>query len=358
MRDTMSVLEELEGLRGENLLTQALALLIKEEIAAGTADWVTDFFLGEEGSPPPTAVWTEQTLRSAEGKTLGRVDMILEAGHELTAVEVKLDATFQELQLERYAQSEVSRLCVLVPKPRTSEPPESLDNGRGELRRIYVRTWHGLLDRLHPSTFNGVSPGPVDSSLRRAFLRDEIRRYYESYYRLFDEAEVMRLQQSLRGIDYSERAVRESRLLDCIRRLPALRGFSPRIAAATHYIGFELARNDKDRGPLGWIGFVNTAKYELTCASETLSRGWRLVFCRTIDCQSAPSAPPEYQLGLRRATLRKSSSVKGITRHASADEAIFEVPELLDSAGKRKPEELWNQRVLAVFGDIARTQRS
>ena len=360
MKDAVSVLAELDGLRGENLLTKALALLIREEIAAGTAGWVTGFFLDEEGSPPLTAVWTEQIVGSAEEKTLGRVDMILKVGIEHTAVEVKLDADFQHLQLERYARSEVARLCVLIPESRISEPPKALDNGRGEMRTVYTRTWQALFQKLQPLNLNQASSSLDDSTLRRAFLRAEIRRYFESYYKLFDEAELQQLQQHLRSIDSSERTARESRLLYGIRRLPALRGMSPRIASAAHYIGFELASDDKDRGPLGWIGFVNTAKYklELDRDGEVFDRGWRLVLCRTGHCHEASSTQPDDELGLRLVKLAESGSVKGITRHAQADDAIFEVTDLLGKPGSLKLEELWNQRVQAVFGNIALTQTS
>lgn len=358
MSNITSVLTELQGLRGENLLTKALALLIREEVAAGNAQRVAALFTAGTVTAALHEVKTEQVLDSQAGESLGRVDLTLQAEGALIAVEVKLDAAFQARQLERYAKSRANMLCVLAPKERLPGVPSELPDADGRDRRVHKLAWDDLWQQLADLPTQDKAADAMPGSLRRAFLRQEVRRYYEDYYRLFDEGALRSLQVKLAGDGPRLAAGEASSVLDSIRRLPALRGFSPRLASAATYVGFDLSRDEKGPGPLGWIGFVDTAAYKLNFGGHPVDPGWRLVLCRTGHCHEAPSTKPGDELGLRLVELAESGSIKGITRHAQPDDAIFEAPDLLGKPGSLKLEELWNRRVLAVFGNIALTQTS
>ena len=187
----MSILSEIEGLSGENLITAVLRLLLLR-----SQDLRTQFFqlLSQKSRTGPIRLYNHFSCvlehPTEDSSRWGRVDLLLESDDAIVGLENKLYAGFQEGQPHKYLAtveknaSTLSTLrgndfrpivAVLAPKSRTSE----VDTIIGDDERFLMLSWEEILDRF------SIVRNSLDSVT--AVLHDVLNAYIYQHIALFPD---------------------------------------------------------------------------------------------------------------------------------------------------------------------------
>lgn len=352
MSPPKSLLAELDGLRGENLLTRALSLVINDCIQQGDTKWTEPLF----GAHDFTEAKPEY---AAEAGASGRIDLMLQRpGSPGIGIEVKLDAVFQDQQIEHYLKWEnLQALYVLAPRARQDEVALKIEDAIGKVpaaanrqKRAEFLAWESLTGELmrKASAIASAAQAPQ----RTAWLMQEICLYYAQYTDPFDP-DAMRALGTTWGThgpglqDLPRDAA--SALIKGVSRLQPLNGKTGRLSPSGIYVGVDITTDPKE-SPLGWLGFVQAAEYGL-CRSDgtnTPFAGWQLVLCTTRHARRPPEVAPAAD-GLVPAQL-VGSQHRGITLHAEPDATVHVVTGPPAAADPTGTPELWTRRLQAVFG--------
>ena len=264
----MNLLQELEGLSGENLTSAALRFLIirsqdaretfKELVSAKSSQGL--IVMQSEFSCKLEVLMRSAQMESPDQQNeSGRIDLLMHTDNMIIGIENKLDAAFQPGQPEKYRQglerlanqaSDITKkryvLVILAPEYRTPEIKAKIDEiDKDEVRLHYIQlSWETLLTELEKR---------CGANLDRtsATLIDQLRGYILDNRHAFWPHEMR--ESHLKGVfDPSGAQGKFIQQLKNILPSPVSGGSGKRWTGYS----FEIQQPDPSMLEHGWLGFM------------------------------------------------------------------------------------------------------
>ena len=289
----MNFLEFLEGKKGENLATGALAYLLLQ-----SADLRVVFFeLLSDASPQgplgPSAqfgFYLEEALDESDPHRTdpdgmsseraarinhGRIDLIIESDAAVIGIEAKFGAQFQEGQPKKYLEGVKRRagalkqargreqvqefLVVLAPESRKSEIEKHLKEN-GEKENCVFLGWGGVLEKFE--TYRKEKGlGIVDS-----FLLNQVSQYVRKY--TGGSRELARLLPHIGRPFTSHGSPAQKEILELIwRQIPQDLTEEYTYGAGAKHVGWYMNRSAM-KTSLAWVGFLDSSAVRHVTAKE------------------------------------------------------------------------------------------
>ena len=298
----MNLLEFLEGKKGENLATGALAYLLLQsaDLRAVFFDLLSD--ASPQGPLGPSAqfgFYLEQALSNVDPLRTdpdgmsservaridqGRIDLVIESDAAVIGLEAKFGAQFQQGQPKKYLEGVKRRagalkqvrgreqvqefLVVLAPESRKSEIERHIKE-QGEQENCVFLGWGGVLEKFE--TYRKEKGlGIVDS-----FLLNQVSQYVRKY--TGGSRELARLLPHIGRPFTSHGSPAQKELLELIwRQIPQDLTEEYTYGAGAKHVGWYMYPSTMNTS-LAWVGFVEsravrrvTAKEEAGVARSTL----------------------------------------------------------------------------------------
>lgn len=253
----MNLFSEIEGLKGENLVTAILRVLLlrSEDIRGRFIGLISnECRLGPLTAGSHFSCLREEATYEQGANESGRLDLILETADAVIGIENKLDGVFQKGQPHKYlstlekhaaALAELRRrkfqhiLVILAPSSRSAEIERLTD---GDRHYVFL-AWEHVRDKVLSSVKDDVDPATRTILISFGeFLSDQI-----SFLPRFKEwVPHLKRRFDLRGTQQQREVVQ------------ALWRFfpdpGPRMGSGDQYVGYNFCYNLRDHR--AWFGFV------------------------------------------------------------------------------------------------------